>query len=103
MKRFLRFKLNEKIYKINNLIYIYMKKIVIKDNFAFIYLNSNFYNKEVIIMTIDIYKDFFKAQISQIGKYYIIKIEKINLDFTLENISNEFLNYILANEYQIKI
>ena len=78
-----------------------MKKIVIKDNFAFVYLNSNFYTKASIISALDVYKDFFKANLAEnLGKYSVVKIEKINDDFSLEELANEFLNYVLSNEHQ---
>lgn len=75
-----------------------MKKIVIKDNFAFVYLNSSFYTKDAINSALEVYKDFFKAQISELGKYSVVKIEKLNDDFTLEALAYEFLNYVLSEE-----
>lgn len=75
-----------------------MKKIVIKDNFAFVYLNSSFYTKKAIMSALEIYKDFFKGYLSELGKYNVVKIEKLNNDFTLEALANEFLNYVLSEE-----
>lgn len=79
-----------------------MKKIIIKDDFAFIYLNKNFYKKELIINTFKTYEEFFTATITKLGKYYIIKIQKINNDYELDILANEFLNFILSEEYQNK-
>lgn len=75
-----------------------MKKIVIQENFAFVYLNSNFYTKKSITVALEVYKDFFKGYLSQLGKYNVVKIEKLNNDFTLEQLANEFLNYVLSEE-----
>jgi len=73
-----------------------MNKIIIKDNFAFLYLNKSFYDKKSIIDTIEIYTEFFKAKTEETEKYFIIKIEKINNEFSIENLVNEFLNYLLS-------
>ena len=78
-----------------------MKKIVIKDNFAFVYLNSSFYSKSSILSALEVYKDFFKGNLAEnVGKYNVVKIEKLNEDFSLEELANEFLNYVLSNEHQ---
>jgi len=78
-----------------------MKKIVIKDNFAFVYLNSSVYSKSSILSALDVYKDFFKGNLAEnVGKYHVVKIEKLNQDFSLEELANEFLNYVLSNEHQ---
>ena len=78
-----------------------MKKIVIKDNFAFIYLNSGFYNEKAILNTIKIYSDFIDASFSELGKYYIVKIKNKTTEYNLEKLANEFLNYILSIEFEL--
>ncbi len=77
-----------------------MKKIVFKDNFAFIYLNKKFYKKYNIINTLEIYNEFFKSSISEIGNYITIKIEKINNDYSLNILAKEFANYLISKEYE---
>ena len=78
-----------------------MKKIVLKDDFAFIYLNKLFYTKELILDTIGEYKDFFKASITEVGKYIVLKIEKVNDDYPLEVLAKEYLNLLLSKEYGV--
>ncbi len=78
-----------------------MKKIVLKDDFAFVYLNKLFYTKEFILDTIKDYKDFFKASITDVGKYVVLKIEKINDDYSLEVLVKEYLNLLLSKEYGV--
>jgi len=78
-----------------------MKKIVINKDFAFIYLNPNFYNKESILTTINQYKDFINSSISQLGKYYVVKIERKTNDYSLETLANEISNYILSIEFEL--
>ncbi len=77
-----------------------MKKIVLKDNFAYVYLNMNFYSKDKILQTLNVYKEFFKSSITELGKYFVVKIEKLDENFSLEQLSKEFANYLLAQEYE---
>lgn len=93
-------------YFLNNYInwsvfYIYMKKIIIKDNFAFLYLSDLFYKKEAILTTIKIYDEFVSASFSNLGNYFVIKFELKSLDYKLEKIVNEFSNYLLSVEYEL--
>ena len=78
-----------------------MKKIVLKDDFAFVYLNKLFYTKELILDTINDYKDFFNASISEVGKYVVLKIEKKNDDYSLDVLAKEYLNLLLSKEYGV--
>ena len=78
-----------------------MKKIVLKDSFAFVYLNQSFYSQKSVLEAIETYKEFFKASTTSLGKYIVVKIENLS-DHPLETIANEFSNYIISNEYQIK-
>lgn len=79
-----------------------MKRIVFKDDFAFIYLNKKFYTRNNILNTIEIYKEFFQASITELGNYTTIKIEQINSDHTIETLAKEFSNYLIAREYENK-
>ena len=79
-----------------------MKKIVLKDNFAFIYLNKNIYSKESILEAIEIYKEFFKSSITQLGDYTTVKIEPIDTEYEIQVLANEFSNYILSLERGVK-
>jgi hypothetical protein len=78
-----------------------MKKIVLQNGFAFVYLNSSFYNKDCILSSIETYKEFFSAHFSQLGKYFIVKIENIS-DHETKTLAEEFSNYLLSQEYQLK-
>lgn len=79
-----------------------MGKLVLKDGFAFVYLNKNFYSKESILNTLKVYQEFFNAKLTEIGKYFTIKIEKINDDYSIETLAREFSNYLIAQEYERK-
>ncbi|NQZ85248.1 MAG: hypothetical protein HRU03_06020 [Nanoarchaeales archaeon] len=79
-----------------------MKKIVYQEKFAFIYLTKEFYNINQIGAAISNYKDFIEHNIGELGKYFVLKISLKNDDYTLKMISEEILNYILSEEYQIK-
>ncbi|MCA9459896.1 MAG: HxsD-like protein [Nanoarchaeota archaeon] len=79
-----------------------VKKIVIQNGFAFVYFLSSFYTKESILNSVTVYSQFFKAEVSQVGKYFVVKVLKINdLDnsYSLEVLVNEFSNYVLSCEY----
>ncbi len=79
-----------------------MKKIIIKNNFAFLYLNKKFYDLKIINNTLKIYKDFFKSKIIETKMYNIVKIKKINNEFDLKTLSNEFLNYLLSQNNKLQ-
>lgn len=76
-----------------------MKKIVFKEDFALLYLNKEFYKKKHITDSIKTYKDFLKGKISEMGNYFVIKVEPISKT-ELETASYELLNYILATEFE---
>jgi hypothetical protein len=77
-----------------------MKQLVLKDNFAYLYLNVNFYSTEKILNTLVVYKEFFKPSTSELGKYFVVKIEKLDENFSLEELAREFLNYLISKEYE---
>lgn len=79
-----------------------MKKIIIKDNFAFLYLSSDFYTKEAILSTINIYSDFLETTFKEIGKYFVLRLEKKTEDYDLSVLLDEMLNFILSEEYVAK-
>ena len=78
-----------------------MKKIVLKEGFAFLYLNKNFYNKENILESLKEYKDFFKGHFTDLGKYFIIKVENTS-DYETKTLAEEFANFLISKEYEIK-
>ncbi len=78
-----------------------MKKIVIQNNFAYLYLNSNFYEKNSILNTIRIYSDFLKFNFKKIGNYYVVKMELIDNNFSISKLINEFINYLLSIEFEL--
>ncbi len=77
-----------------------MKKIVYQENFAFIYLNTEFYNKQKINQAISNYTDFIEHSLGELGKYFVLKISLKNDDYTLKKLAEEISNYILSEEYQ---
>jgi hypothetical protein len=79
-----------------------MKKIVYQKEFAFIYLNTEFYNKQKIEIAISNYTDFVTHTIGELGKYLVVKISLKNNDHTLKTLAQEISNYILSEEYQTK-
>ena len=77
-----------------------MKKPVIKGNFAFLYLRKGFYSENGVLSAINAYSDFLRVFRSDMGKYCVLKLEKIDDSYTLEELSNELLNYILGCEFE---
>ena len=77
-----------------------MKKIVYQENFAFIYLNTQFYNKQKIKAAISNYNDFVEHSLGELGKYFVLKISLKNNDHTLKTLAEEISNFILSEEYQ---
>ena len=79
-----------------------MKTLVLQNDFAYLYLNRAFYRKELIMDTFETYKEFLKANIKEMGKYFVVKLNLVDNNFTIEVLSREFLNYLIAKEYETK-
>lgn len=79
-----------------------MKKIVITKNFGLLYFNSEFYTKEAILRTIEVYYDFVQTSLKKIGKYFVLKIESKTKDYSLLELCDEICNYLLSEEHKIK-
>jgi hypothetical protein len=77
-----------------------MKEVILKDHFAFLYCNRELYSQSALKKTIQDYSDFVKVQLEKMGKYYILKLETESQDYTLEDLSYEFLNYALAQSFE---
>jgi hypothetical protein len=75
-----------------------MKTLVIKDNFAFIYLNKEIYSNTSVLTSISAYKDFLMASKTELGKYLTLKLETLTQEYSLEELTHEFLNYLLSVE-----
>lgn len=76
-----------------------MKKPVYQNDFAYIYLTKSFYDKTKIENTILSYIEFISANLQEIGKYFVIKIKTKTSDYTLKQLTQEFSNYLLSEEY----
>lgn len=79
-----------------------IKEIVVQKDFAYLYLNKDFYPKELIIDTIKVYREFFKSEIKEIGDYFVLKIVSIDSDYSDEILANEFANYLLSEMNRTK-
>lgn len=77
----------------------FMEGIVLQDNFAYIYLDVDFYNENNILKTISVYVDFMDAQVKKFGKYNVVKIIPKTDEFSLDILTREFSNYLLSTEY----
>jgi hypothetical protein len=78
-----------------------MNKIIYKDNFAFLYLTKNFYDKQAIFNSLEDYSDFLEYLYMDEENYHIIKISSKDEDYTLNNLVDEFLNYVVSEEYKV--
>ena len=79
-----------------------MKKIVFKDDFAFVYLSKNFYDVNVIKKTIEVYSEFVSFSFGEVGKYFVLKAIQVDLSYSLDVLVNEFLNYLVSEEFSLK-
>ncbi len=79
-----------------------MKFIVVKDDFAFVYLTASFYNMDKVVDTLRVYKDFLKGSVAKVGKYLVVKLERVDNENSLDMLTREFSNYVLAQEYEVK-
>lgn len=74
-----------------------MKKLEIKENFAFIYLNKNIYSKKAIFNSLETYSDFFHSSFTELGKYFIVKIQRKTTDYTTKKLAKEYANYLISS------
>jgi len=79
-----------------------MKKIVFNKDFAFLYLNKNFYDENLIKKTIEIYSEFISFSFGELGKYIVLKVKQLDFEHSFEVLVREFLNYLLSEEYALK-
>lgn len=75
-----------------------MKHIVVKGDFAFLYFNKHFYTKEKVKLSVKEYKDFVKSSFSEVGNYFVVKVNLISQDYPLNYICDEIFNHVLASE-----
>lgn len=76
-----------------------MNKIVIKEGFGFVYLNRNFYDKSVVLNTLVVYEEFFRSSLSEIGNYFVVRVDRIDESYSVEELLREFSNYLINGEY----
>ncbi len=77
-----------------------MRGVVYKENFAFIYLVKNFYNKDAIFSSLQDYSQFLDYLYMDESDYHIVKVCSKDEDYSLKNLVDEFLNYIISEEYK---
>lgn len=75
-------------------------KIVIKDNFSYLYLNKDLYLYSTIEECIQDFKEFLEISIKKFEKYTILKLESIDKEYEIEELSFEFLNYLNGVQYK---
>lgn len=73
-----------------------MKQLVVQENFAFIYLNTTIYSQNSIKTTLNAFREFIIPSLTSLGNYTVVKYELLTSHYTLEEIGNELLNYILG-------
>lgn len=75
-----------------------MKEMIVKEGFAFIYLNNQIYSQKSIHTSLHEYNDFVRSSITTLGNYHVLKIESKTQEYSVETLSNELLNHILNTE-----
>jgi len=77
-----------------------MNKIVVQKDFAYLYLNKEFYQEDVILDVLPIYYDFFETKIQVFGNYYVLKIKSKEEEYSNELLANEFANYLISEMHK---
>ncbi|MCA9486025.1 hypothetical protein H6501_02775 [Candidatus Woesearchaeota archaeon] len=77
-----------------------MKVPVLKDTFAFLYLEKNIYSKRAIQASLEAYSEFVGAALQDMGTYTVVRLEPKGDDFSLDELVPEFLNFVLSEEYK---
>lgn len=81
---------------INNFLNFLDEKIVVQKDFAYLYLNKEFYKEEIIKQALLTYQDFFKQELKTLGNYHILKIQTKEQEYSNELLANEFANYLIG-------
>lgn len=76
-----------------------MSRLEFKDNFVFVNLNKEIYSKGAILASLEVYKDFIDYILFENEKNNVLKISVKGFDFSLKEVADEFLNYIISEEY----
>jgi len=77
-----------------------MNKIVVQKDFAYLYLNKDFYQEDIIWGVLPVYQDFFETKIQVFGNYYVLKIKSKEEDYSNELLANEFANYLISEMHR---
>lgn len=73
---------------------------MINNNMIFLNLNKNIYNKDLIVKTLNIYKDFLDFILFENTTHNIIKFTPKTQEYILQTLTDEFMNYLINEEYQ---
>lgn len=79
-----------------------MKKIVVTDSYSFLYFNEQFYLKKNLKECAKEYEEFVTVSLKKLGNYHVVKLEPKDSSYSLSKISHEFLNFVMAKEYEVR-
>ena len=77
-----------------------MRAEFVSDELVTIDLNIDFYSKESIGASLKEYSDFLSGLIDVVDGYYILSLTRLDKEYTIEQLADEFMNYILISMYE---
>lgn len=77
-----------------------MKKLVITSSYAFLYLNKEMYSQNTLKTALEDFKEFILVSLKEFNSYITLKIEAKTNDYSLNELTHEFLNYLTGIEFE---
>jgi hypothetical protein len=74
--------------------------MIVENDFAHLYCNSSIYSFNNIKETIAIYQEVCTINTKKLGNYIILSFSQKQGDFSYQELTGEFINYLNSLEYQ---
>ncbi len=79
-----------------------MKKLVINSSYAFLYLNKELYSQNALRDALEDFKEFIIISSKEFNSYFSLKIEAKTNDYSIQELTHEFLNYLTGIEFEME-
>lgn len=77
-----------------------MKKLVITSSYAFLYLHKEIYSSLSLEKALNDFKEFIIVSLKEFNSYITLKIETKTTEYSLHEVTHEFLNYLTGLEFE---
>lgn len=77
-----------------------MKKLIINSSYAFLYLHKEMYSSSSLENALSDFKEFIIVSLKEFNSYNTLKIEAKTNEYSLYELTHEFLNYLIGLEFE---